>query len=350
MYTLRLLGSAVLDGPDGPVAGRAALRQRLAFLALLAVEHPRPLSRDSLVASLWPESDTGDARHLLRDSLYLLRSALGDDAVLSTGDDLRLNPARLTCDLWEFEAALERGDPGSAVGLYHGPFLDGFHLSDAEEFEHWADGHRSRLTRRYGEALEHLAERDMKEGNSLRAAEWWSRRAGADPFNSRIALRYMEALETAGDRAGALRHASAHSDLLRRELNAAPEREVLAFAERLRLESRPASDPGPPLAPAPSRAASPRPVAPISKSSRRRWLLPGAIGGAALVGLSIAWGSLSHARSPALAPQRVAAAPFENRTGRRDLDDLGAMAADWIIRGLLETPMVDPANLEAVYA
>ena len=148
MFTLRLLGSASLDGPDGPVAGRAALRQRIALLALLAVEHPRPLSRDSLVASLWPESDTGDARHLLRESLYLLRSALGDDSVLSTGDDLRLNPARFTCDLWEFEAALGGDDPERAVGVYHGPFLDGFHLSDGEEFEHWSDGERSRLARR----------------------------------------------------------------------------------------------------------------------------------------------------------------------------------------------------------
>ena len=191
MFTLRLLGSASLDGPDGPVAGRAASRQRIALLALLAVEHPRALSRDSLVASLWPESDTGDARHQLRDSLYLLRSALGDDSVLSTGDDLRLNPARLTCDLWEFEAALARDDPEGAVGVYHGPFLNGFHLSDAEEFEHWADGERLRLARRYNQALERLAEREMKTGRPLRAAEWWSRLATEDPYNSRIAVRYM---------------------------------------------------------------------------------------------------------------------------------------------------------------
>jgi hypothetical protein len=46
----------------------------------------------------------------------------------------------------------------------------------------------------------------------------------------------------------------------------------------------------------------------------------------------------------------VAAAAFENRTGRPDLDDLGDMAADWIIRGLMETPLVNPTELEAVYA
>ena len=115
MFTLRLLGTASLDGPDGPVAGRAGLRQRIALLALLAIEHPNPLSRDKLVADLWPESGTDDARHLLRESLYILRSALGDDSVLSTGDDLRLNPDRLTCDLWEFEAAFARDDPEAAV-------------------------------------------------------------------------------------------------------------------------------------------------------------------------------------------------------------------------------------------
>ena len=175
MFTLRLLGSASLEGPDGPVSGRAALRQRTALLALLAVEHPRPLSRDSLLASLWSENGTDEARHLLRDSLYILRSALGDDSVQSNGDDLRLNPSLLTCDLWEFDAALGRDDPEAAVAIYRGPFLHGFHLSDAEDFEHWADGERSRLAHRYNQALEQLAEREMKNGNPLRAAEWWSR-------------------------------------------------------------------------------------------------------------------------------------------------------------------------------
>ena len=132
--------------------------------------------------------------------------------------------------------------------MYHGPFLNGFHLSDAEEFERWADGERSRLARRYGQALEQLAEREVRGGEPVRAAEWWSRLAGEDPYNSRIALRYMQALEAAGDRAGALRHASVHSDLLRTDLDAAPEREVVALAERLRLESRAASvvTPAPP--------------------------------------------------------------------------------------------------------
>jgi DNA-binding SARP family transcriptional activator/TolB-like protein len=361
MFTLRLLGSASLDGPDGPVTGRAGLRQRVALLAVLAVEHPRPLSRDQLVAHLWPESGTGDARHLLRESLYILRSALGDDSVRSTGDDLRLNPDRLTCDLWEFEAALARDDPEAAVGAYHGPFLSGFHLSDADEFEPWAEGQRSRLARRYGQALEQLAEREMRGGDPLGAVEWWSRLAAEDPYNSRIALRYMQALEAAGDRAGALRHASAHSDLLRTELDAVPEREVVALAERLRLESRAASG----TAPAPTNPISGVPVPPEHggrenvlasaasgprQPARPGWVLSAVLVFAVVVGIGVLGGKLSRARPPELSPRRVAAAVFQNRTGQPDLDDLGTMAADWIIRGLMETPLVDVTDLEAVYA
>ncbi len=53
--------------------------------------------------------------------------------------------------------------------------------------------------------------------------------------------------------------------------------------------------------------------------------------------------------APALSSHRIAAAVFENRTGRADLADLGPLAADWIVRGVLGTPLVDIPELEAVY-
>jgi DNA-binding SARP family transcriptional activator/TolB-like protein len=361
MFTLRLLGSAALDGPSGPVTGRAAMRQRIALLALLAIEHPRPLSRDKLLAFLWPEKATDDARHLLRESLYILRSALGDDAVLSAGDDLRLNPDRLTCDLWEFEAALARDDLDHAVGVYLGPFLSGFHLSDAEEFERWVDAERSRLARRYGQALEQLAERAARSGNRLGAVEWWSRLAADDPYNSRIALGYMQALDAAGDRAGALRHAAVHSELLRTDLDAAPENEVIALAERLRVESRPASGgvriPTQPTSPVAGPAGRDEPERPLASAvdgsvrpAHRGWLLPAVLGLALMMAVGLLGGTLSRARTPELAPRRVAVAVFENHTGRPDLNDLGYMTADWIIQGLMETPLIDVTDLEAIYA
>ena len=311
-----------------------------------------------MVADLWPESGTDEARHLLRDSLYILRSALGDDSVLATGDDLRLNPHCLTCDLWDFETALAREDPEAAVSVYHGPFLSGFHLPGAEEFERRGDVERMRLGRRYAQALEQLAERHTSAGDPIKAAEWWSRLAREDPYNSRIALRYMEALEAAGDRAGALRHATEHSDLLRTELDAAPEREVVALAARLRSDSRGAT--GGSLAAAPTTsgvAVSPdgtnaehmSAVSTPGRPSRRAWALPTLVGVAVLGAVGVVGGALTRDRGPGLNPKRVAVPVFANHTGRPDLDDVGVMAADWIIRGLMETPVVDVTDVQAVY-
>ena len=276
----------------------------------------------------------------------------------SNGDDLRLNPSVLACDLWEFDAALGRDDREAAVAIYRGPFLNGFHLSDAEEFEQWADGERSRLARRYNQALEQLAEHEARGGNLLRATQWWGRLAKEDSYNSRIALRYMQGLEAAGDRAAALRHASVHSELLRTDLDAAPEREVVAFAERLRLESRAASV----VTPAPQHSLSVESDPGLSRRTPARSSgrcaattdTPqlGCVGGTRRShggGTRGDRGTLSHARSGKLVPQRVAAAPFENRTGRPDLDDLGAMAADWMTAVLMETPLVQSPDLEAVY-
>jgi adenylate cyclase len=247
MHRILLFGGASLEGPAGAVTGRAAQRGRLALLALLAVEHPRPLTRDKLIACLWPESDAERARHLLRDSLYVLRGTLGEEALLTPGDELRLNPERLSCDLWEFRDALERGDAEAAVAAYAGPFLDGAFLSRAEEFERWADLERRQLAQRYAEALEGLAEAAEAAGEPLAAVSRWRRLAEFDPYNSRYALRLVQALEAVGDRAGALRHAGAHAALLQAEFGTEPGPELEAFAARLREETGPRAeevDPG----------------------------------------------------------------------------------------------------------
>ena len=48
-----------------------------------------------------------------------------------------------------------------------------------------------------------------------------------------------------------------------------------------------------------------------------------------------------------LEPKRVVVATFENRSGDRELDQLGAMAADWIARGLVGTGLVDVGGTAA---
>jgi hypothetical protein len=53
------------------------------------------------------------------------------------------------------------------------------------------------------------------------------------------------------------------------------------------------------------------------------------------------------AAAPLLEPKRVVVATFENKSGDKSLDPLGAMAADWIARGLVSTGIVDVGGTAA---
>ena len=121
MITLKVLGGVALESEGVPLSGRVVQRRRLALLAILAAARARAVSRDRLVALLWPETRGEQARALLSDSLYVVRKALGDDALLACGDDLRLNPERVCTDLAAFEEALDAGDVERAIGEYAGP-------------------------------------------------------------------------------------------------------------------------------------------------------------------------------------------------------------------------------------
>ena len=233
---LKLLGAPSIDAAGEPITGRAAQGHRLALLALLALGRGRSITRDKLIAMLWPEGRTDRARHQLSDALYIVRTALGEDVVRSTGDELMLNPGAIESDVGTFERLLDEGHLERAVHLYTGPLLDGFHLSDAPEFERWLDAERARLGQRYAAALESLAEASERRGELAVAVGWWRRVSALDPYSGRVALRLMRSLEAGGDRAGALQHARIHATLLRQEFDAEPDPDVTAFAERLRVE------------------------------------------------------------------------------------------------------------------
>jgi DNA-binding SARP family transcriptional activator/TolB-like protein len=248
-FTVRTLGGAHVEAPAGPLAGRAAHRRRLALLALLASSRTGSMTREKVIGYLWPEYGSARARRLLSVALSDMRRELGEHAFVSAGDELSLNPEVVASDVAAFEAALRAGDWRGAVELYRGPFLDGFHVDDAPEFEKWVDAERGRLDQAYAGALGRLAEAAEATGAAEEAARWWRRAAAHDRCSSRVALRLMQALEAAGDRVSAIRHAEAHEAALREELGIEPDARVAALAARLR------SDPGlpaPPAVPVPS--------------------------------------------------------------------------------------------------
>ena len=218
---------------DENLTGAVTQRLRLGILVLLASSGPTGLSRDKLQAFLWPESDTPNARHVLNQLLYAQRRQVGDETLFLGRKTLRLNPAVIPSDVDGFERALEAHDLESAAGFYRGPFLDGFFLKDAPEFQR-DQAQRGRLARRAVGAFTLLAGQAAGRGDHRLASEWWRRAAEVDPFDTRTALGLVSRLAAAGDRAGALLAARRHEDLLRTDLGVTPDAEFKETVARLR--------------------------------------------------------------------------------------------------------------------
>jgi TolB-like protein/DNA-binding SARP family transcriptional activator/Tfp pilus assembly protein PilF len=383
VFHIKLFGGLSVDTPAGPLTGRAAQRRRLALLALLAEAGERGLSREKLVAYLWPESGAERARHLLSDSIYRINQALGGDAVLSTGDALRLDPERWRSDVREFAGAMESGDWELAVTLQDAPFLDGFFLADADEFERWTTASRARYQRDRARALEALADQAEARRDAPSAVRWWRALAADDRYNSRITLRLMAALERAGERAAAVQHARIHSVLVRDDLGVEPDAEVSEYAERLR-----ASEPTPqparldreaPLAgadaatsraalttgntagthvagdrapdsvaaaaasaaavpPAPSQSAAP-PAPPRVAAPRRRAAML-AVSAMLIIVVALAWVTRSSQRLARSGPIAIAVLPFEDLSPGRD--------QEYFADGITEELIVRLAKLDGI--
>lgn len=234
MVTVQLLGGACLRAGDAPLTGPPAQRHRIALLALIASSWPQPVSRDKAMAMLWPEKDLPSARRLLNLAVHVLRAALGEEAISSTGDGLLFNPSKANCDLLELRAAIDDDASERVARLYTAPLLDGFHLDDSSEFGYWLDERRNELSHAYVGALLTLAQRQEQSGDIHGRVRTCIRLVAADPHSGIYAQQLMRALHDAGDRLGAVNHAVEHARRRRADLDLGPDPAVAALAEQLR--------------------------------------------------------------------------------------------------------------------
>ena len=239
MLELRTLGHTAILRADGTqIGGVIAQRRSLSMLALLAIAGDAGLRRDAILALLWPDADANKGRHALTQSLYQMRRAVGyDDLFIASGDNVRLNAERISCDAARFIAAVERMDDDCALEEYRGPFLEGFVLASAAEFEQWSVGQRERLKALFGRALDRCATAAEIKLDWHAAVRHLMQLVALDRHSAPTTLRLMRAMVAGGDRAGAIRQGTLHSTLLRAELELEPDGEVERFVEELRASS-----------------------------------------------------------------------------------------------------------------
>lgn len=348
MHRLVVLGAPqVLDPAGAPV--RSLMQPRpLGLLAVLAAAGTRGVTRDKLAALLWGEAEQGPARRHLSDVLYLVHNELNSDAVTTAAKVLYLNHDAVATDLFEFRTALRAVDLEAAVAAYAGPFLEGFHLDDAPEFEHWMEGERARLFRECTEALDRLASAAEAKADWSAAARWWARAVEHDPYDTRLVVRRMHALAACGDRANALQAGDEHRRRLAADLQLDPDSALSDETERIRNGRNTSADgraraaatgAGPearaeavPIGPPP--AGLTRAGAPGRRPARQRWLMP-----AAAVAL-VAAGILGVGRlvAPRAEPHRprtaIAVLPFRNLSSQGPYAYLAAGLHDELLTQL----------------
>ena len=192
--TPRLYWRPAGDDDETEITGATQPRQRelLAFIAL----HRHGVTRQSLIASLWPDSPDEKPTNALNTAMSRLRNALTRATRGEVGDVIKqasgrysLDPAMVDVDYWHFERALElRRTAGSQtqrtaantqiIDRYHGTLADGVDAA-------WIDPIREAVRRDALDAVAALARASI-DAEPERTLELLELARGFDPHNELV--------------------------------------------------------------------------------------------------------------------------------------------------------------------
>lgn len=238
MVELRLFGPARLLGSLGEIGALTRQPKRMALLAYLTVATPRGLHRrDKLLGLFWPELDQRHARNALSQPLHVIRAALGEDVVVTHGDEeVAIAPEVVHSDVVDFDSSLAAGHYGKALELYQGDILDGFFVTGAPEFDRWLDGERARYRQRASDAAWSLARDEAEKGDALAAGRHAQQAAALLPPDETQLRKLMLFLRDLGDRSAALRAYDQFGRQFARDFELEPSAEAQALAASIRKD------------------------------------------------------------------------------------------------------------------
>jgi TolB-like protein/DNA-binding SARP family transcriptional activator len=347
--SLRTLGGLTLERDGLALPAAASQPRKLALLALVAASGTAGggIARDRVLGLLWPELTQARARHALAQLRYAIGRDLGGDPFVP-GRDLRLDPGLVVSDRESLEAAVAVGDAERVAQLYRGPWLDGFFLSNAPEFERWMEEERGSLHTRVVATLRRAAREAATGADPEIAADRWGSLLAVEPMDAEGAVQRMRALVRIGDRSGAIAVARAHREARARELQLPPDPAVSQLEAQLLDEARrvvPPALPTPegraPVAPEPTVTRTDRPdgvaVPPLTRRAPRRRIAWGAgVAVGAALGAAVLAAALADADRPA-----ATAAPSADGAGSDSAPPAPASARSVAVmrfRSIGETP------------
>jgi DNA-binding SARP family transcriptional activator len=233
-WTARLFGDARLFAPDGTwISTPTAIS---AIIGFLSTRHGFRANRNALVARIWPDQDSEQARHRLATSLWRLKKCSGPFAIpiKVSGEMLELD-RNIWIDSKAFELRIATHQDTAptnshrlrrAVDSYAGAFLDG-------QDEDWVLIERERLFYLYLDGSLQLAQLEINNCNWSVAIAHARQVCMREPMREDAHRLLMQAYAASGNRGLALKQYRICADILRRELDVEPMEETTLLAAHL---------------------------------------------------------------------------------------------------------------------
>jgi TolB-like protein/DNA-binding SARP family transcriptional activator len=241
--TLRLLGGFALADTGGRTLVPPGRKAQM-LLACVALNAPRPLSRERLAGLLWDDRDDRRARHSLRQCLMDLRrlgEQAGGDLIRTEKDSVALALPVGRVDGLAVERLAREGTADAlraAAGLCTGLLLPEAETG-ADGFDTWLAGERARFTRLEAGVFARLTALCEAQGDWDGVASTAERWLTLDPACEEAHRSLMRLHAHAGRRSDAIRQYQVCAEAVRRDLDAEPEEETVELLRSIR--DRPAA-------------------------------------------------------------------------------------------------------------
>ena len=236
MIELRVLGEVTLrDGAREGLESILAQPKRLAVLVYLCLSGRGGfVRRDTLTTIFWPDLDQERARAALSQSLYVLRRALGSEALPGRGsDEIAVDLDLLSCDAVAFRDLLASGDPGAALDLYRGDLLPGLYV-DSPDFDRWLDSERAGLRQAALAVATELGSDSAAQHDPDSAVAWFQRGLDIVPESDAAAYGLIKNLWHGGHRSAAMEAYERFARHLEAEYGIMPGERLRDLVDRVR--------------------------------------------------------------------------------------------------------------------
>jgi DNA-binding SARP family transcriptional activator len=230
-------GGGAREAPDWPRRSAKTLTK------LLAVHPGHALHREQIIDVLWPDVDIDSALNSFGKALHAARRALEpglerrrDSAYLRLTDSmLVLNTDRMVIDVDVFEQLADDAVRSREVGAYHAALAAySGELLPEDRYEPWCEERRGALAELHVRLLVGIAEVYERRGACNEAADRLRQVLKQDPTREAVHRQLMRLYARMGTPDQAVRQFHVCEQVLRRELDLAPQAETVSLYDAIR--------------------------------------------------------------------------------------------------------------------